>query len=176
MYPVIRILQRYFVPKFIVAIYFSLKYRCFISLQAKLQLTKNITFGKGTVVKSYAIIQTSKGKISIGQNCAISSFNHISTGDGDVFIGNHVRIASNVVIVGSGRKYKKRDCLIVEQGYSHRGLTIEDDVYIGSGAIILEGTHVGQGSVIGAGSVVTKDVPPYTVVAGVPARIIAERK
>ena len=72
-------------------------------------------------------------------------------------------------------KYKKREIPIVDQGYSHKGVNIGEDVYIGAGAIILEGTHVGEGSVIGAGSVVTKDVPPYTVVVGVPARIIGKR-
>jgi len=82
----------------------------------------------------------------------------------------------NVTILGSSRNYKNKHKLIVEQGFSHDGATIEDDVLIASGAIILKGCHIGKGAVIGAGSVVTKNVPSFSVVAGIPAKIIGERK
>jgi acetyltransferase-like isoleucine patch superfamily enzyme len=60
----------------------------------------------------------------------------------------------------------------VEQGITAEGIGIEDDVWIGAGAIVTDGVHIGQGSVIAAGAVVTKDVPAHTVVAGVPAKVI----
>jgi acetyltransferase-like isoleucine patch superfamily enzyme len=60
----------------------------------------------------------------------------------------------------------------IEQGITAEGITVEDDVWIGSGAILTDGVTVGKGAVIGAGSVVTRDVPSYTVVAGIPARVI----
>ena len=66
---------------------------------------------------------------------------------------------------------------MIDQGFSKtRPITIGDDVWIGSRVIILGGVNVGNGAVIGAGSVVTHDVPPYSVVGGNPARIIKSRK
>jgi len=174
--PVVRILQRYFVPRFVSTIYLFLKYRCVVSLQARVQVTKRITFGKGTVVKPFAIITTNKGYIKIGKNCAISSFDHISNMDGDVTIGDHVRMGPHVVIMGSRRNYKDSNVLIVNQGHSERGIRIGNDVLVGAGAILVDGCEIGEGAVIGAGSVVTKSVPPYTIVAGIPAEVIGERE
>jgi len=61
---------------------------------------------------------------------------------------------------------------ILEQGLRAFGITIEDDAWIGAGAIILDGVRIGRGAVVGAGAVVTRDVAPHTVVAGVPARLV----
>jgi acetyltransferase-like isoleucine patch superfamily enzyme len=63
---------------------------------------------------------------------------------------------------------------IIEQGITAQGIVIEDDVWLGSSAIILDGVRVGKGAVVAAGAVVGKDVPPHTVVAGVPAKVIKE--
>jgi acetyltransferase-like isoleucine patch superfamily enzyme len=62
----------------------------------------------------------------------------------------------------------------VEQGITAEGIAIEDDVWIGAGAIVTDGVRIGQGAVVAAGAVVTEDVPPHTVVAGVPARVVRE--
>lgn len=172
----VRISQRYLVPRFVSSLYYLFRCRCFISTLAKVQLTHKISFGKGTVVKPFAVIQTNRGKITIGKKCSINNFVQIANSDGDITIGDYVRIGPNVTILGSSRNYEKRDELIIKQGFSHDGAKIENDVLVASGAIILKGCHIGNGAVIGAGSVVTKDVPPYSVVAGVPAKIVGERK
>ena len=171
----VRISQRYLVPRFVSALYYLLRCRCFISPLAKVQLTHKISFGKGTVVKPFAVIQTNRGKITVGKKCSINNFVQIANSDGDITIGDYVRIGPNVTILGSSRNYKRKNVLIVDQGFSHDGVVIEDDVLIASGAIVLKGCHIGRGAVIGAGSVVTKSVPPYSVVVGIPAKIIGER-
>jgi acetyltransferase-like isoleucine patch superfamily enzyme len=170
-----RVVARHCVPPWLASAYFSLKYRCLVSPSARVQLTGKIEFGRRTTVKPFAIIQTHNGRIKVGADCAISSFDHISTGDGDITIGDNVRIGPSVTIVASSRHFRARSVVITEQGYSSVGLTIGNDVLIGAGVVILDGCHVGTGAVIGAGSIVTGDVPPYTVVAGVPARAIGER-
>jgi acetyltransferase-like isoleucine patch superfamily enzyme len=170
-----RIFQRYLVPKFAISIYYFCRYRTIVSTQARVQLSDAISFGKGTVVKAFSVIQTHNGRISFGTNCGVSNFNHISTVDADIRIGNNVRMGPNVTILGSGRVFSKKDVPIVEQGYTHKGVTIGDDVLIGAGAIILDGCNIGAGAVIGAGSVVDKDVPPYGIVFGVPARVVWKR-
>lgn len=171
-----RVVQRYLIPSWIVALWYSLSCRCLVSAQARVQLSKKITFGRGTVVKPFAILQTQSGKITIGRECAISSFNHISTGETDVRIGDYVRLGPHVTILGGSRNFRKRDTLIIDQGSHHRTVIIGNDVLIGAGCVILPGSIIGQGAVIGAGSVVSGDIPPYAIVAGSPAKIIGERE
>ena len=171
-----RVLQRYAVPQFMVALYYSLKYHCYVSTQARVQLTSKIAFGKGTVVKPYAILQTQGGRICTGQHCAISSFNHISTGIEDVILGDYVRTGPHVTILGGSRNFKQKNTLIIQQGSYHKSVSIEDDVLIGAGVVILPGSRIGKGAVVGALSLVNHDIPPYAIVAGVPAKVIGERE
>jgi len=92
-----------------------------------------------------------------------------------VEIGDRVAISPNVTIIASSNPNNSR---LAEKNYVRMNLIkkekviIEDDVWIGSNALILPGVHIGKGAIIGAGAVVTKDVLPYTIVAGVPARTI----
>jgi acetyltransferase-like isoleucine patch superfamily enzyme len=72
-------------------------------------------------------------------------------------------------------EFDRIDIPIREQGTTRQGITIEDDVWVGSNAIFLDGAHVGRGSVIGAGSVVRGNIPPYSIAVGVPARVIRSR-
>ncbi len=174
-HPIVRIVQRYLVPRIAKSLYFYLRYRCFVSPQCSIQLSDKISFGRGTVVKPYVVMVNHSGRITIGANCAISSFNHISTGDQDLTIGDNVRIAANVTILGADRNVRRRDALIVEQGRTHKPTRIGDDVLIGAGAVILPGCTIETGAVIGAGSVVNRDVAAYAIVGGVPARVIGER-
>jgi acetyltransferase-like isoleucine patch superfamily enzyme len=174
-HPALRIISRYLVPRFVVSAYYYLRYRCLVSRHARVQLSSRISCGRGTVVKPFAVIQTQGGRITIGRDSAISSFDHISTGLKDLVIGDHVRIAPSVTILGGSRNFELRDVLIVDQGSYHEGLTIGHDVLIGANTVILPGCHIGDGAVIGAGSVVNRAVPPYAIVAGVPARVLGER-
>ena len=171
-----RIVQRYIVPQFIISIYYSMKYHCYVSMQSRIQLNSQIRFGKGTVVKPYAILQTQGGMISTGKNCAISSFNHISTGIKDVILEDNVRLGPHVTILGGSRNFESRDLLIVDQGSYHDPVFIEEDVLVGAGVVILPGVTIGKGAVIGAMSLVNCDVPPYSILAGVPGKVIGERK
>ena len=122
------------------------------------------------------MLQTQGGKISIGKFCAISSFDHISTGIEDVIFGDYVRVGPQVTILGGSRNFKDRNRLIIEQGSHHSSTIIGSDVLIGAGAVILPGCKIGDGAVIGALSLVNQDLPPYTIAAGVPAKIIGNRE
>lgn len=169
-------LQRFFIPRFIITAYYYWRYKCLISTQARVQLSDQISFGRGTVIKPFAVIQTQAGKIVLGENCAVSSFNHISTGIEDVIIGDDVRIGTHVTIMGGSRNFKKKDVRIVDQGSYHKGVKIGIDVLIGTGAVIMPGSIIGDGAVIGAMSLVKGEIKPYTIVAGVPAKVIGERE
>ena len=69
-----------------------------------------------------------------------------------------------------------RNRLIVEQGHRHVGLTVGNDVLVGANVVVMAGVTIGDGAVIGAGAVVNRDVPPYAIVAGVPAKVIGNRR
>lgn len=114
--------------------------------------------------------------ISIGNNVYVGENVYIYAFEGKVEIGNKVLIANGVTINSRNHNFKDKDTPIMYQGYSASSVVIHSDVWIGAGAIILPGIVIGQGAVIAAGAVVSKDVPPYSVVGGVPARVIGMRE
>jgi acetyltransferase-like isoleucine patch superfamily enzyme len=93
-----------------------------------------------------------------------------------VYIGNYSSLSAYVAVVGSDHIYDRPGLPIVFSGRPPSSITsIGHDVLIGHGAILLRGITIGNGAIVGAGAVVTKDVPPYAVVAGVPARVLRYR-
>lgn len=170
-------LRRYGVPSIVVSAYHFFRSRALISWSARVQFSKKITFGRRCVVKPFAVIQSSGGKVSFGLECAISSFDHFSTGEGDIVVGDYVRFAPNCTIVGGTKQVRDRSKLIVDQPEVHpNGIIIGDDVLVGAGSVILPASRIGRGAVIGAGSVVNGDIPEYAIVAGAPAKIIGYRE
>jgi len=133
-----------------------------------------IEIGADTWLYYHCMISTSGGWIRIGNNCTVNSF-AILYGHGGLDIGNGVRISAHVVIVPMNHIYKNPALPIWMQGETRKGIKIEDDVWIGAGAKVLDGVKIGKGSIIGAGAVVTKNIPPYSVAVGVPARVIKKR-
>jgi acetyltransferase-like isoleucine patch superfamily enzyme len=111
--------------------------------------------------------------IWIGHDSLIGEFSVIR-GPGGVTIGDRVYLSPAVHIYSSDHMFDDLRRPFVEQGVTCRGVTIEDDTWIGAAAIILDGVHIGRGCVVAAGAVVTKDVPAFTMVGGVPARIIKQ--
>jgi acetyltransferase-like isoleucine patch superfamily enzyme len=171
-----RQLRRYAVPSFSVSAYHFFRSRALISWSARVQFSRNISFGKRTVVKPFAVIQSSGGAVSFGLE-AISSFDHFSTGEGDIVVGDYVRFAPNCTIVGGTKQVSDRSKLIVDQPEVHpNGVVIGDDVLVGAGSVILPATKIGRGAVIGAGSIVNGDIPEYAIVAGAPAKVIGYRE
>ncbi len=171
-----RLLQRHVIPSIVSSLYYLLRCKAFVNPRAEVQPTRKIALGAGTVVKSFAVIQTSGARILMGKQCAVSSFSHISTVTKDIVIGDYVRMGPNVTITGTTRKYRRKDKLIIEQGLADKGIIIGNDVLIGSGATVIDGVTIGDGAVIGVASVVTSDVPEYSVVFGSPARVIFKRR
>jgi acetyltransferase-like isoleucine patch superfamily enzyme len=135
----------------------------------------SIIIGDNCMLEDFSVISTSGGDIKIGDNFSIQTSSTIY-GGGGLTIGNDVMIASNVVVVPAGHVFGDITIPIRKQGSSMKGVVIEDDVWIGCGCRILDGVRIGKGSVIGAGSVVNKNIPEYSIVVGVPGRVIKNRK
>ena len=128
--------------------------------------------GKNVNVERKAYFQNGFN-IEIGDNSGIGVNANISN---DTIIGDNVLMGQDVAIFSNTHNYEKKDFIIQEQGYeTSKPVIIENDVWIGARVIILGGVRIQTGAVIGAGSVVTKDVESYTVVTGIPARVIKYR-
>lgn len=127
--------------------------------------------GKYSVVEDFACLNNAVGDLFIGNNSRIGLGNTII---GPVRIGNEVCIGQNVTISGLNHNYLDINRTIDSQGVSTSPIVIEDDVWIGANSVILAGSNIGKHSVIGAGSIVNRSVPPFTVVAGNPAKIIKQ--
>ena len=125
--------------------------------------------GNFSVIEDYAIINNAVGDITIGDHTRIGLGNTII---GPVKIGNEVIIAQNAVLSALNHKFEDVTKSILNQGVETDQITISNNVWIGANSAILAGVHIGEHVVVGAGSVVTKDVPPYSVVVGNPARIV----
>lgn len=127
--------------------------------------------GKKVNIESGAIFgpQVSLGNYSgLGSRCELY---------GEVTIGEYVMIGPETVVYTTGHRFDRLDVPIGKQGsIGIKPVVIGNDVWIGRRVIIMPGVTIGDGCVIGAGAVVTKDVPPYSVAGGVPARIIRSRK
>ena len=96
---------------------------------------------------------------------------------GPVHIGRDVMMGPRCILLASAHETRQVDVPMNRQGFREdRPIVIEDDVWIGAGCILLPGRRIGTGSIVGAGSVVVTDVPPWTVVAGNPARVVKLRR
>ena len=129
----------------------------------------DFSLGKSSVIEDYAIINNAVGEITIGNHTRIGLGNTII---GPVMIGNNVILAQNVVISALNHNFEDVLTTINQQGVKTDQIIIEDDVWVGANSVILSGVHIGEHVVVGAGSVVTKDIPSYSVVIGNPARIV----
>jgi acetyltransferase-like isoleucine patch superfamily enzyme len=127
----------------------------------------------GSVLHVYNFRGIPHSGIWIGEKSLIGEYNVIR-GQGGIRIGNRVYTSPMVQLLAVNHLFDDPNRPFIEQGITAEGISVEDDVWIGSGAIITDGVTVGKGSVVAAGAVVTKDVPPHTVVAGSPARVIRE--
>lgn len=153
---------------------------CLISPKARINARSGkVEIGADSTVSPFAIVQ---GNVTMGHGCSLQAYSILvgygteSDRKGEIRIGNDVRIASHVMMIGANHRFDDLDKPIAKQGVERRSIIIEDDVWIAGRVNIVAGVTVGRGSVVAAGAVVTKDVPPYSVVAGVPARVIKMRK
>lgn len=141
------------------------KIRTFFYLKLFKRAGKNISI-------EYPICIRGKNHIELGNDVGIGNYVHI-WGSGGVKIGNNVLIAAHVTISTLSHDYTHEN--MNKAPIVAKPINIKDGVWIASNTVILPGVTLGEGSVVGAGAVVTKDVPPYAIVVGSPAKILKYR-
>ncbi|MBN1400115.1 MAG: acyltransferase [Anaerolineae bacterium] len=138
---------------------------------------RGVQIGSGTLVMHGAILHVYNFRhlphagIRVGRDALIGEYTVIR-GQGGVSLGDRVYTSPMVQILAVNHVFADPTRSFVEQGITAEGIEIEDDVWIGAGAIVTDGVHIGRGAVVAAGAVVTENVPAHTVVGGVPAKPI----
>lgn len=127
------------------------------------------SIGDGSTIEDFATVNNGVGAVCIGRYSRIGISNVVI---GPVTIGNNVMLAQNIVLSGLNHQYQNVEMPISEQPVTTRPIVVEDECWIGANAVVTAGVTIGRHSVVAGGSVVTKSVPPYSVVAGNPARVI----
>ena len=136
---------------------------------------RNIGLGSAVRLGRGCILCASCGKLRIGDFSALSPNVDVGADNGEILLGRQVAVGPGTVIRAANHCFARCDVPIMAQGHTPGRVIIDDDVWIGANCVITPGVHIGRGAVVGAGAVVTRDVPPFSIVGGVPARLIGWR-
>ena len=138
---------------------------------------ENISLGDNiSIMKNSYIYAHDGGELTIGDNFTLNSNSQLGASFGKIIIGSDCAIAPNCILRASNHRFDNPDIPFRKQGHTYGEIILEDDIWIASNCVITPDTVIGRSSIIGAGSVVTKDIEPYSIVGGVPAKLIRKRK
>ena len=127
--------------------------------------------GEDSIIEDFSAINNGVGSVIIGDRTKIGLSNTII---GPVTIGNDIRLAQNITLSGLNHNYEDVSLPIHVQGVSTAQIVIEDETWIGANVVVVAGVTIGKHSIVAAGSIITKDIPPYSVVVGNPARVLKQ--
>lgn len=192
------IVGSYIRPMIYSAFFAKIKSGCLFERGVRFEIPRKISIGKNVFMGEgcWIGVGTGEGRIEVGNNTfiahrctlaaqggAISVGNHVHmsrnsyvNGIGNVSIGNDCMLGPNVVLISGSHIHKDIKVPIRLQGSENKPIIIEDNVWLAASVQVMPGVRIGEGSVIGAGAVVTKNILPFSVAVGVPAKIIKSRK
>ncbi len=127
--------------------------------------------GEKSTIEDFSTINNGVGEVLIGKQCRVGLGNTLI---GPVILKDHVRLAQNVVLSGLNHNFEDVSQPIHSQGVRTAPIIIDEETWIGANVTIVAGVHVGKHSIVAGGSVVTKDIPPYSVAVGNPARVVKQ--
>lgn len=134
-----------------------------------------VTIGRGTLIRPSSYYGKDLGKgLEIGEHSSIGPYGYVGC-SGKIVIGKNVMFGPKCSLFAENHVFSDKESSIKSQGVSQKGIVIEDDCWIASNVIILDGVTIGKGSVIGAGTLVSKDVPPGSIVIDRRDKVVKER-
>ena len=169
-------LRRFLVPAPVISLYYLAKFGCKISARAEVELSSNVTIGRGSQISSFVKIKASNGPLRIGERVMIATGVFIDAHKGGLEIGDHSLIGPNSVLVGVNYRYDRLDVPIQTQAVISKGIRIGKDVWIGANVVVADGAVIGDHTIIGPGSVVTGSLPDRVVASGNPAKVVFRRR
>ncbi len=146
-----------------------------VTLRANTEANPGIALGAGVAINDAVVINANRGFVTLGERSWLGPF-CLVYGNGGVTIGRDVLIAGHSSINTVSHAVERCDIPINDQPVLTGPVVIEDDVWIGLNVVVLQGVTLGRGSIIGAGAVVTRSIPPWSIAMGVPARVVSRRK
>ncbi len=138
-----------------------------IKIGARCHIEKDITIWLASEKGATPELQVDK-EVFVGRNSYIGVYDPIS-------IGSHTVIGAYSYIISANHRFESREIPIRDQGFTGAPIVIEDDVWLGTHVVVLPGVTIGKGAIVAAGSVVNKDIPPYEIWGGMPAKFLKER-
>lgn len=145
------------------------------SMGKRITIAPNLTINVGhRIAIRDDVFLAGNGVLKVGDRTTINA-GCIITAMGSVTIGSDVMLAPRVYVLDVDHRFEDRDAPISQQGYSIAPVVIHNGVWIGANAVITRGVTIGEGAIIGANSVVTKDVEPFSIIGGIPAKPIGVR-
>ena len=144
-------------------------------LDAKGTDNEGISIGDGVFIGRNTILSCKNGDIIVDDHANIG-FNSEIFSAARVRLGKNALVAAYVYLVGGDHLYDRVDTPVLQQGRTARGIEVDDNVWLGAHVVVSDGSRVGRDAIIGAGAVVIGDVPPFHIAAGVPAKIIRDRR
>jgi galactoside O-acetyltransferase len=149
----------------------------FFSLVRWKYYRKKLIIGSGKFSSLTGFFISAPDKVFIGNNVTINRFTLIDASEGGkIFIGDNCLIGPYVLIRSADHSFIDTDLPIRSQGHIKGDIIIEDNCWIGGHVTITRNVTIGKGSIVGANSVVTKNIPPFSIAAGSPAKIIKDRR
>lgn len=139
-----------------------------------IELGDNVMIGPYSVIRASMLSNLGDG-VRMGRNSSVDAYSYIGAA-GLISIGENVIMGQHIAFHAENHNYDRLDIPIRDQGTQRKGIVIEDDCWVGANTTFLDGAQVGRGCVVAAGSIVRGEIPPYSVVAGVPARVIKSRR
>jgi acetyltransferase-like isoleucine patch superfamily enzyme len=144
-------------------------------LDAKGSTNRGITLADGVFLGRNTILSCKNGNIDLGEEANIG-FNVEIFSAADVRVGARTLVAAYTYLVGGDHLFERVDIPVLHQGRTARGIDVGDNVWLGAHVVVTDGSRIGRDAVIGAGAVVIGDVPEFHIAAGVPARIVRDRR
>jgi acetyltransferase-like isoleucine patch superfamily enzyme len=169
-------LRRFLMPAPLVSVYFLWKFGCKISPKAEVEVSPNVTIGRGTQISSFVKIKASHGPLRIGERVAIATGVFIDAHEGGLEIGDDSMIGPNSVLVAVNYRYDRLDLPIQSQAKTSKGIRIGRDVWIGANVVVMDGAAIGDHTIVGPGSVVSGQLPERVVASGAPAKVVFKRR